>query len=115
MERLIVRNRDSLLNIIRKSAVNADLNHLDVSGITDMSNIFEDSDFNGDISQWDVSNVRRMTGMFSGSRFNGDISNIACLMEISLTGMFLAFLLWKVCSLVAVSTGILVAGMLVMS
>jgi len=59
---------------IARLGVNADLNHIDVSDVTDMSYMFLDSCFNGDISKWDVSNVKNMRGMFSGSQFNGDIS-----------------------------------------
>ena len=50
------------------------LNHLDVSGVSNMNGIFRDSVFNGNISSWDVSNVFTMTSMFENSRFNGDIS-----------------------------------------
>ena len=60
---------------IKKYGPNANLNHIDVSNVTNMENMFEGSRFNGDISHWDVSNVTNMNGMFCDSKFNGDISN----------------------------------------
>ena len=70
---------DENIREIVKSEINrlgdqADLNHVDVSNVTDMSFMFYESKFNGDISKWDVSKVKNMAGMFTGSEFNGDIS-----------------------------------------
>jgi len=59
---------------IERLGNNADLNHIDVSNVQDMSQLFFGSPFNGDISKWNVSNVKDMSGMFSDSNFNGDIS-----------------------------------------
>ena len=74
MEKIKVRDRDHLITIVNRSAVNADLNHLDVSEVTSMHGLFHGSLFNGNISEWDVSNVTDMGYMFYFSKFNGDIS-----------------------------------------
>jgi hypothetical protein len=46
--------KDELIEIVKSASIDADLNHLDVSDITDMSRVFEDTNFNGDISKWNV-------------------------------------------------------------
>jgi surface protein len=64
---------------IEKLGLSADLNHIDVSNVTNMNGMFNGSKFNGskfngDISKWDVSNVTDMCFMFCESDFNGDTS-----------------------------------------
>ena len=63
-----------IYRLIKDRGLNADLNDIDTSEITDMSYMFFDSKFNGNISEWDVSNVTNMRNMFRNSKFNGDIS-----------------------------------------
>jgi surface protein len=54
----------------------ADLNHLDVSEVTNMEVLFvKYEDFNGDVSSWNVSNVKDMRSMFNDTQFNGDLSS----------------------------------------
>ena len=81
---------DIVKNELDKLGHDADLNHIDVSEVTNMNNLFnccpmemiranlsqKYKDLNLDISQWDVSNVKSMYAMFYGfENFNCDISN----------------------------------------
>ena len=68
-----VTNMDSLFAI---GIFNQPLNDWDVSKVSSMSGMFYNSSFNQDLNNWDVSNVTNMSWMFSGAMdFNGDISN----------------------------------------
>ena len=78
MEKRIVVDDGNVYNIvkseIKRLGNKADLNHIDVSGVTDVSHLFSYSYFNGDISKWDVSKVKNMRYMFYKSPFNQNIS-----------------------------------------
>ena len=67
---VVVSTKQELMEIIKSSPVDADLNYLDVSNVTDMSGLFVTSEFNGNISKWNVSNVTNMKDMFYESKFN---------------------------------------------
>ena len=92
-------NKEELIKIIKvevkQNGLECDLNHIDVSQITDLSGLFRGlkggynlEKFNGDISKWDVSNVHNMEYMFWGSKFNGDISNWDVSKVTDMAGMF---------------------------
>jgi surface protein len=75
---IAVRDRAHLKELIAQEIAvhgnNCSLNHMDVSGVKDMSRMFKWSRFSGDISQWNTAQVTIMAGMFFESEFNGDIS-----------------------------------------
>jgi surface protein len=88
---------------IEKYGKVANLNHLDVSGVTSMYKLFytvnmkiddykkddsREGQFNGDISEWDVSNVYNMKKMFSNSNVTYDISKWDVSNVREMEGMF---------------------------
>lgn len=84
--------RAELIQAVRESMENyghdCDLNHLDVSRVTNFRSIFQNLPFCGNISNWDVSNAITMERMFEGSFFNGNISKWNVSNVVSMSYMF---------------------------
>ena len=77
---LTPKSKDELITIIKqeleRQGPDADLNHIDVSEIRDMSTLFVHLKIkNIKIDSWDVSNVTNMDNMFHNCyEFNSDLS-----------------------------------------
>ena len=52
----------------------ANLNHIDVSSVTNIDYLFFNLGFEGNISQWNVERVESMNYTFYGSPFKGDLT-----------------------------------------
>ena len=64
----------TIKNLVNERGLEADLNDIDLSYITDISFAFQYvTKFNGDISLWDVSHIKYMGFLFKGIKFEGDI------------------------------------------
>ena len=81
----IIANDDNIYEVVNDAIMDGmseflesckivDLNHIDVSRVTDMINLFAGQSIGLDVPNWDVPNVEHMDYIFKGSLFRGDIS-----------------------------------------
>lgn len=75
---IVAENKEHLRECIKEARAlqgpDCDLNHIDVSRVTDLSYLFADCKEQPDVSRWDVSNVKDMTGLFVRADYCGDLS-----------------------------------------
>lgn len=92
MTTLKVKNKEELQRIINlevaEHGYECDLNHLDISNVTDMNHLFYYHSFNGDISRWDVSKVTNMRRMFEYAEFTGDVASWVLSRDCNATQVF---------------------------
>ncbi len=88
-----VKNKKHLAKLLNnEKGKRCDVNHYDVSGITDMSGLFSyvsiQDDKTFDFSKWDVSNVTSMLAMFEGYYVDCDISGWNVSNVTDMAGLF---------------------------
>ena len=83
--------KELIIKLIKERGKDADLNDIDVSGITNINDLFNGLDVhNIDISEWDVSNVKDMDSVFWGCKnFNCDLSSWDVSNVVDMKWMFL--------------------------
>lgn len=88
---IVVRDTEHLRTLVKDHisvyGYRVDLNHLDVSGVTNMDHVFQNMVFQGDISKWDVSNVTSFDMTFCGSSFNQNISEWNTSKAVTMQGL----------------------------